>query len=585
MQTLKRILPRALAAILVVGFAIGCSESKKSGFLKRADRYFDSGDYDKAKIEYLNVLRADPQNARAIQRLGTIWYEQGAPLRAAPFLLKTREFVPGDIDSRTKLASIFMATGQFENARKEALAILERSPAHEQAMLLLAGASRSQQELDDAEQHLRSLNASDKAGFHLALAGLSLRKKDRATAASAVKRALSLDPSSVEAHFALAKLYWLENDLTNANREFKAAADLAPTRSAAHLIYADFEARTGAADEAKVRLREITREAPDSLPAWRLLAQIACSEKQFDESLTLIENILFRDQTNIDAQLLQAQVWLAKGEIKKAIESLESLETAYPELPLIKYNLARAYLQNNNAAQAAVVLKQVLATNPDNEEALLHNEEALLLLGEANLRSGNAQQVVASMLDLLKKRSDLAPAQLLLVRAYQALGRLEDAAAVFHEQIKISPQSAQPYLLLGLILLQQNKFDEARKAFENAQRLAPENLLAFSQLVDLDIKSRDFARGLQRVHAQLQKTPQSPTADFLEGKLYAAQGQWDRAEAALLKALELDPNSSSANDLLISTYVAANKLPQAISQVESCCPRALAMLARWCCRR
>ena len=149
------------------------------------------------------------------------------------------------------------------------------------------------------------------------------------------------------------------------------------------------------------------------------------------------------------------------------------------------------------------------------------------------------------------------------------MGRLEDAAAVFREQIKISPQSSQPYLLLGLILRQQNKIDEARKAFENAQRLAPENLLAFSQLVDLDIESRDFATALQRVQAELQKTPQSPAAHFLEGKVYAAQGQWDRAEAALLKTLELDPNSSSAYDLLISTYVAANKLPQAITQLES----------------
>jgi Flp pilus assembly protein TadD len=314
--------------------------------------------------------------------------------------------------------------------------------------------------------------------------------------------------------------------------------------------------------EAKVRLKEITGEAPDFLPAWRLLAQIAFSEKQFDESLKLIENILFRDPPNIDARLLQAQVWLAKGETKKAVESLERLDTAYPKLPLIKHSLARAYLQNNNAAQAAVVLNQVLTEHPD-------NAEALLILGEANLRSGNAQQVVTSMRDLLKKRSDLAPAQLLLARAYQSLGRLDDAAAVFREQIKVSPQSPQPYLPLGLILRQQNKIDEARKAFENAQRLAPENLLAVSQLVELDIQSRNFDAALQRIRAELQKTPQSPGAHFLEGKVYAAQRQWDRAEAALLKALELNPNSSSTYGLLISTYVASNKLPQAITQLET----------------
>ena len=82
-------------------------------------------------------------------------------------------------------------------------------------------------------------------------------------------------------------------------------------------------------------------------------------------------------------------------------------------------------------------------------------------------------------------------------------------------------------------------------------------------------QSRSFDAALQRVQAELQKTPQSAMPHFLQGKIYAAQGRWDRAEAALLKALELDPNYLNAYDLLISTYVASNKLPQAIRQVES----------------
>ena len=562
MLKLKRIAPWALATIMVVVF-IGCSaEAKKSRLLSRADRYFESGDYDKAKIEYLNVLRADPRNATAIQRLGTIWYEQGAPLRAAPFLLKTRELVPDDVGSRTKLASVLTAAGELEEARKEALAILERSPAQEEAMLLLAETSRSQEERDDAEQRLLRLNASDKAGFQLALAGLSLRKNDRVSAANAVKHALSINPNSVEAHLAMAKLNWLENDLTNADREFRAAAQLAPSRSVAHLVYADFQLRTGARDEAKKRLQEITQTAPDFLPSWRMLAQIAFAEKQLDQSLKFIENVLLRDPANIEAQLLQARVWLARSETKKAIESLERLNTAYPDLLPINYNLARAHLQNNDAAQAAVVLNRVIATNPD-------NLEAVLLLGEANLRNGNAQQVVTSMLDLLKKRPDLVPGQVLLAQGYQSLGRLDDAAAVFRKQIKLSPKDAQPYLMLGLILRQQNKIDEARSTFEDAQRLAPDNLLVVSHLVDLDLQKREFDTALKRIHAELEKTPQSPGALFLEGKIYAAQQQWDRAEAVLLKTLELDPNYSAAYDLLISSYMASNKLPQAIGQVES----------------
>ena len=36
-----------------------------------------------AKSRAFSVLRADPRNAIAIGRLGTIWFEQGAPLNAA----------------------------------------------------------------------------------------------------------------------------------------------------------------------------------------------------------------------------------------------------------------------------------------------------------------------------------------------------------------------------------------------------------------------------------------------------------------------------------------------------------------------
>ena len=74
---------------------------------------------------------------------------------------------------------------------------------------------------------------------------------------------------------------------------------------------------------------------------------------------------------------------------------------------------------------------------------------------------------------------------------------------------------------------------------------------------------------VKRVQAQLQKTPQSSVANFLDGKVYAAQGEWNRAESVLVKALELDPNSSGAYGLLISTYLATNRLPEAIAQLET----------------
>ena len=68
-KTLFRIITLTLAATLMVA----CSkEDKKTRFLAQADNYFKTGDYDKAKLSYLNVVRLDPQNALAFERIGAI---------------------------------------------------------------------------------------------------------------------------------------------------------------------------------------------------------------------------------------------------------------------------------------------------------------------------------------------------------------------------------------------------------------------------------------------------------------------------------------------------------------------------------
>ena len=118
---------RILISVFVTAIAAGCSpEAKKSRRLEQAENYFKSGEYNKAKIEYLTVLRLDQQNATVFERLGTIWLEQGAPLRAAPFLLKARELAPKNLNNRIQLSRAFLSLGEASAARKEAISIIER---------------------------------------------------------------------------------------------------------------------------------------------------------------------------------------------------------------------------------------------------------------------------------------------------------------------------------------------------------------------------------------------------------------------------------------------------------------------------
>jgi tetratricopeptide (TPR) repeat protein len=564
-----------LAALVLAG----CSPAaKKARALERADHYFESGDYDKAKIEYMRVLRIDRQNAIAFERLGTIWFEEGSLFRAGGYLLKARELAPNNLESRLKLARVFISIGRLTEANQEAMTVLQQSPGNGEALRILVEAASVPEEIDHAEQQLLKSPERDNVSFQIASADLALRKGDLVSAERDVQRALELDAKSSSAHLAMATIRLLQKDPQRSEEEFKAAADLAPARSATRLKYAEFKEQVGELNQAKAIVTEVTRQAPDYFPAWCLLSQIALREKSYDESLKLLENVFSRDSDNLDARFLRTDVLLAKGETQEAVKELERLEQSYPDAPFIKYRLARAYLGNNNAAQALATAKQAVTLKPD-------YAEAILLVGELNLRAGDAQSVASAMEALLKKRPNLAPAQSLLAGAYQSLGRLDDSASVIRDQIKAAPQSPDAYFRLGLILRQQNKADEARLAFGKALELSPGNLPSLDQLVELRIAKKDFEGAMQTIQPELQKTPAPAGAHFLEGKIYAAQGEFSRAEAALIKALELDPNFSSAYELLISSYVAANQLSDAVKELQAFLsknpnnPRALMTLA------
>jgi tetratricopeptide (TPR) repeat protein len=541
----------------------GCTAaSKKARFTERAEKFFKAGEYDKAKIEYLNVVKIDQSDANAYARIGAMWADEGAPLRAGAFLIKALELAPNDVGSRLNLVRVYLAVGRIADARQEAITVLEKEPGNGQALLDLVDTSNKPEEISATEEQLQKFPQKDSAYYHLAMGGIAAKKSDLSGAEAAVQRAAAADPNLAAVHSALAALYLLRNDKDRAGPELEKAAKLAKARSPETIKFAQFKVQNRAPEEARAFLTEITKHAPDFLPAWSILGRIANNEKKYDDALRLVENALSRDSANIDARLVQAESWLAKGETKKAVDSIENLDRTYPNSPLVKYSLARLYVQTNNLNQALAAVDQVVKLSP-------YFVDAVLLQAELHLKNGDAQSVVDSLSGLVKQSPGLLRAELTLAEAYRALGRLDDAIALVREQIKRSPQNAASYFLLGVILQQQNKVTEAREALEKAAQLAPDNLSSLQQLVDLDIASKNYAAGHRRVDEVLQKQSNSAVGYYLRGKLYLAEEKFDLAQTAFLKAIDLDPNLSPAYDLLMPTYMHAKNLAEALNQMNA----------------
>src|SRR6266480_584811 len=391
-KTLFRIVTLTLAVTLITA----CSkEAKKTRLLGEANAYFKAGNYDKAKLAYLNALRVDPQNALAFERIGAMWQDDGAPVRAAGFLKRASELDPKNVQNRIRLARCYVATGHFNDGTKEALKVLEQAPDNSDAIITLTEAARSKEDIEAAEKQLQKFPKKNDVSFYLAAANLSFSGGDLSTAVNALQKALAADPKSSAAHMAIGNLHLAKKDLKQAGEEFKKAADLAPVRSNERLKYAEFEWGVGDAGEVRRIATDMTKSAPDYLSGWFWLAELAYKDKKYDDALSLLENVFGRDDEYLDGRRLQGDLLLAKGDTKKALEVLERLDQTYPDIPIIKYNLARAYLPNNNINQAKLALDQAVSLNAN-------YDDAVLLLAEVNLGTGHGEAVSEPMTRLLR---------------------------------------------------------------------------------------------------------------------------------------------------------------------------------------
>src|SRR5687768_14143136 len=187
----SRIVAWACLCCLILAGA-GCSrEAKAKRYLERGDRFFQSGEYAKAEIEYLNVLRQDRANAGAIRNLGIILFEQGRYPESLLFLQRAKAVDSGNLNVRAKLGFIALLGRNLAQAREEALFMLGREPANEDALILLAD-SAEQTEIAKAKALLENYRAQAEkvAGFHVALGLLQLRANEPEAAEASFKEAV-----------------------------------------------------------------------------------------------------------------------------------------------------------------------------------------------------------------------------------------------------------------------------------------------------------------------------------------------------------------------------------------------------------
>jgi eukaryotic-like serine/threonine-protein kinase len=186
----------------------------------------------------------------------------------------------------------------------------------------------------------------------------------------------------------------------------------------------------GDPDKAQPLLQSALELDQDFAMAHRLLATIYLAagnrEKEVEHLTRAYE--LRSNVTDREQRLIEASYFSVQGQYEKAVDSLLALVNLYPNDPDAQYELALAYLDSGNPADAEKYLRQVLKLNPFSSPAYDH-------LGR-----------------LLAKRNENA-----------------EAIQVYRQAANRGLQTPSLHWGLGLVLLGQGKVEEARGEFSQLQ--------------------------------------------------------------------------------------------------------------------
>lgn len=236
---------------------------------------------------------------------------------------------------------------------------------------------------------------------------------------------------------------------------------------------------------------------PDFKEAYNQLGLVLKEQNRIDEAKQA-----FAKAAELDADYVDALANLAMlEENAEATVRLSDLARRFPENPLIRFYLARLYLQNNNLKNAEKYALQADEFAPEQEDVTRLLAEIMLQKQDEKQAENYLRQTLKqnpvnifaliNLADILTRRQNFDEAERLYRQAIETAPQNLDAhanyAALLYEQkrtaealeeyrkaVIINPKVAEVSNNLGLILKDMEEYEEALGLFFNAFALKPQ---------------------------------------------------------------------------------------------------------------
>ncbi len=532
-------LSRAFFGSLLMAMTIvlaGCSGVAPDELIARAEQSLNNKEYRAAVLDLKEVLREDPENARARRLLGEVYLavEDGA---SAEKELRRAGGQDTDEELAPLLVYSLLLQGKFDQVGSYTPDASLSPAAMTEIRAFQALALIEQDDLDGAEALLAANDpARGVTEFpYYAKARLLKQQQRYEQSMQAVQAINARSPD-----FALA--WALRGDLLGRERKFE-QAEQSYTQAIAHRVMNRRElikrgfARLllGRVDEADADAEKALALGQKFQPAHYLAGIAAFQKGTMDSALDSLERSLALSPEHFPTVVMLALASAREGNINRALQMAEQAVTMQPGFPLSRLLLARLYLSQGRGADAESLIRPVVTARPN-------DLEAKGLLAGALMQQHKWRQAAPVLRQLADANQDSARAQLVAGVGAIAAGDVDRGVATLEQAAEGAPDDPMLNTALVASLIGGGSHEDALAVSRAYVTGRPDDPLALNLLAAAQLAAKDKATAIATYQRILTLDPGNLQATHVLAVLLLGDGKNDEASGLVAAGLARHPD-------------------------------------------
>ncbi|MDY6946416.1 MAG: tetratricopeptide repeat protein [Pseudomonadota bacterium] len=564
MHTLGKLLSAALIASLVAG--CGGAEERRARYVEKGESFFAAHNYEKARVEFRNALQIEPNDVNARYQLGRVSEKLSNPREAVGHYQVAIDQDPNFMPARAALARLFLLGGVPDRAMELVAPGLTQEPQNAQ-LLTVRGAAKAQ--LGDVPGAFEDAEAAAKLApddeYAIALLASLYRQNARSDKAIEIVTAgVERVPGSVDLRVVLADLLLAQKQLPEAEAQLQKVIELQPEDLSHRYRLARFHMLAKNVAAAEQTMRDAIAAKPDSIEAKVALADLLASHGSADKAEAELRKFAAEEKDGAGMQLALARFYESQRKSDDARnvyrEIIKDQETR-PDGLTARNRLATLLLQKEDAKGATALIEEVLKENP-------RDNDALVLRGNLALVRGDAPAAIADLRAVLRDQPNSVPVQRALARAHLQNNELALAEETLRSAAQSNPGDKEVRLELSQLLTQSGRPEQARPVLEQLVKESPSDVSTLEALFRVQASLKDLAAARATAENIKQTRPDLPLGWYLEGAISEAEKNYDAAEAAYQRALQIQPSAGEPLTALVRVDATRKQVPKALARLD-----------------